>query len=228
MKKLNNSRYQQLLAWAAVACAALGFGLAASAQTNTLTTLAPDSNKDLGLYLSGDAGSSFLPDTDTSRFGFPGKLSARRGLRTDIAPGYNFLATDKFTLGGELETGLIYNHLSSVSKAGSSVTFRGDYYQVPMLGNLVFKAHPTPWCAPYVGAGAGGDYSWAGIHSPGFAGFQTSSSEIDPAAQALGGVRFKVSARCDVGVGYKFLAAFPAEGKYIGTHSVGASFSMRF
>jgi opacity protein-like surface antigen len=216
------------------ACTVLALGLTtASAQLAVAPPyVAPaytaDSSEDLGFCLSGDLGPSFIQNFQSSRFGFPARISARPGARFGVEPGYNFLATDALTIGGEFETGVIYNSLHSVSKPGAPWPLRGDYYQVPLLGSLVLKVHTGSFVEPYVGVGGGGDYSAARIRSPGFFGFRTRSDEIDPAVQGMAGVRFRLNRISNVGLGYKFLAAFPNQGQYIGTHSVLASFTVRF
>jgi hypothetical protein len=188
----------------------------------------PNAGNDLGFYFNGDLGPSFMPDFQSSRFGFPGSFSTRSGARLDAEPGFNFLAAGPLTLGGEFETGVIYNRLHSITEAGAATWYRGDYYQVPLLGNLVLKIHPDSLVVPYVGVGGGGDASWARIRWPGFFGYETRSDEVDPAVQAMGGVRFRLAPDCDLGVGYKFLAAFPNEGRYIATHAAAVTFTVRF
>jgi len=243
MRKLSTSKVQLFCARGLASCVIVAAGsVAAWAQAAPPTAYglsdyaAPkgtasgslDSGRDLGFYINGDACAALMPNFQSSRFGFPGNFRTDTGVRFGVEPGCNFLATDRLTLGGEFETGLIYNRLSSVRAQGSQRTLKGDYYQVPLLGNLVLTLHPNDFVAPYVGVGAGGDYSWAGIDSPGFSRHKTSSGEIDPALQALAGVRFRLNSRCDVGVGYKFLADFPDRGKYLATHAAMASFTMRF
>jgi opacity protein-like surface antigen len=226
-------KHQQVLFWARSAYTFLSLGLAtASAQVYVAPTTVPvygaDSSKDLGFYFDGDLGPSFMPDFQSSRFGFPGSFSARPGVRLGVEPGFNFLAGDRLTLGGEFETGVIYNYLYSIKEAGSPTSLRGDFYQVPILGNLVLKLHPDSFVVPYVGVGGGGDYSRARIHMPGFFDSETHNEEIDPAVQAMAGVRFRLNAICELGFGYKFLAAFPSEGRYFGTHSASVTFTLRF
>jgi opacity protein-like surface antigen len=227
-------KHRQLLLWSTTACAFLSLGLgAASAQVYVSPTyVAPaygaDSSQDLGFYITSELGPSFMPDFQSSRFGFPGQFSARPGVRFGAEPGFNFLATGKLTLGAEFETGVIYNYLNSVRNAGAPTPLRGDYYQVPLLGSLVLKFHPDSFVIPYVGVGAGGDYSDARIHTPGFFGSGTWDSQIDPAVQAMAGIRFRLNSVSDVGFGYKFLAAFPNSGTYIGTHAALATFTVRF
>jgi opacity protein-like surface antigen len=157
----------------------------------------------------------------------------RPGVRFGVEPGFNFLSSDAITLGAEFETGVIYNYIHSISDAGAPTSLRGHYYQVPLLGNLELKLHTDSIVVPYVGIGAGGDYSEARIHTPGFFGFgdglgQTRDDQISPAAQGTAGVRFRINPMFDVGVGYKFLADFPNSGRYIATHAVEATFSVKF
>jgi opacity protein-like surface antigen len=182
----------------------------------------------LGWYLGGDLGPSFLQNFQSSRFGFPGGFTARTGFRFDLEPGYNFLTAPALTLGGEFETGILYNYLSSVTENGFSGSLHGDYYQVPILANLVVHFHTDSIVLPYVGVGGGGDYSEARIHSPGFFGYENTNDRIDPAVQGMAGVRFRINPVTDVGLGYKFLAAFPSGGHYIGNHSILANFVVHF
>jgi opacity protein-like surface antigen len=183
-----------------------------------------------GFYLGSDLGPSFMPDFQSPRFGVPASFSANSGVRFDVAAGYNFVRTDRLTLGGEFETGVIYNYLNTVWLAGSPTPLRGDYYQVPLLANLVLRLDPDSFVVPYFGIGAGGDDSSVRIHLPWYYGYGygTSNDELDPAVQAKAGLRFRLNSFTDMGLGYQFLAAFPSEGRYVGTHSVTASVSMRF
>jgi hypothetical protein len=242
MKNIPMVKHRLLLLWSTTACAILSVGLvAASAQVYAAPTyVAPaygaDSSQDLGFYITSDFGPSFMPDFQSSRFGFPGSFSARPGVRFGAAPGFNFLATGKLTLGAEFETGVIYNYLNSVTAttppmgfgAGATAPMRGDYYQVPLLGNLVLKFHPDSFVIPYIGVGGGGDYSDVIIHTPGLFGSSTWDDQINPAVQAMAGIRFRLNAMSDVGFGYKFLAAFPNSSSYIGTHAAVATFTVRF
>lgn len=237
--RLSTIKHPKICVLGLAACAVFSLGpVVASAEVYAATSpvappyVAPhydaDFSKDTGFYASGEVGPSFMPDFQSSRFGFPGSFRMDTGLRASAELGYNFLATSRFTLGGEFESGLIYNRISHVRDAGSPLSLRGDYYQAPLLNNLVLRLHPNSFVTPYVGVGGGGDCSWARIDKPGFYGSETHSDRVDPAVQGMGGVRFRLNDRMDVGLGYKYLAAFPNEGKYIGTHSVMANFTVRF
>jgi opacity protein-like surface antigen len=186
------------------------------------------SDRDPGFYLNGEAGPSFMPNFQSSRFGFQGNFQMDTGTRVSAEPGYNFLATERLTLGGEAEISGIYNRFSHVQESGVQLSRRGDFYQMPLLANMVLKFHTDSFVIPYIGIGGGGDFTWARIDSPGFSGHDDHHDEIDPAVQAMGGVRFRLNPNMDLGLGYKFLADFPNEGKYIATHSVMVSFSVKF
>jgi len=234
MKEPSAMKHRQTPALGLAAGAVLFAGLTvASAQVDVASAYVPppyaaDSGKDLGFYVNGDVGPSFMPDFQSSRFGFPGNFRMDTGVRSSAELGYNFLATRRLTLGDEFESGAIYNHISHVWDAGSPISLRGDYYQVPLLDNLVLKFHPNSFCAPYVGVGGGADCSFARIHSPSFSGSHDSSDRVDPAAQGMAGVLLRLNSNMDVGLGYKFLADFPDKGKYIATHAVTANFTVRF
>jgi opacity protein-like surface antigen len=235
VKKLLSSP-RELRTFSAVAGALLALGATiASAQTPPAPAYAPptpvylpSSSHNLGFEFGGDLGVSVLPDFNSSRFGFPGRFSTRPGMSLGLEPGYNFLSSSQLTLGAFFETGILYNHIKSVRDAGVWTSLRGDYYQVPLLGELELKFHPNSIVAPYIGVGGGGDYSAARLHPADFYGVHSSSDRIDPAAQAMAGVRFRINSNADVGLGYKFLADFPSSGQYIGTHSALATFTMRF
>jgi opacity protein-like surface antigen len=234
MKKSSNMQYEQMRIPCLATCAIFSLGLAVSSAQNSVATsyVAPrpvaDSGTDLGYYLNGDLGLSIIPDFQSSRFGFPGNFHMDEGIRFGLEPGYNFLTLGDFTFGGEFETGVAYNRIASVWAAGLPTSSRGDFYQVPLLGNLVVSFHPCTFVEPYVGVGGGGDCTWARIHSWDFFGTHMNNDEVDPAMQAMGGVRFRLNSLCDVGVGYKFLADFPSSGKYVPTHDILASFTVKF
>ncbi|HEV7924793.1 MAG TPA: outer membrane beta-barrel protein [Verrucomicrobiae bacterium] len=234
MNRLCNARPSHTHVSAIAIGAALCLGLsAASAQVTVppiyaMPAYSSSAGNDLGFYLNADFGPSFMPNFQSSRFGYEGNFNMRPGVRADVEPGFNFLSTGALTLGGEFETGGIYNRIHSLTQAGSVVSYGGDYYQVPLLGNLVLKLHPDSFVAPYVGIGGGGDWSRARIPSPGFFGPYERNDQLDPAVQAMGGVRFRLAPNIELGVGYKFLADFPSEGRYIATHAAAATLSVWF
>jgi opacity protein-like surface antigen len=147
------------MATGAALCLGLTTGSAqlVAPQTYVMPAYSSSWGRDLGFYFSSSAGPSFMPKFQTSRFGYEGNFSMQTGGRFDAEPGFNFLSTDVLTLGGEFETGVIYNRICSVNQADSPASFSGDYYQVPLLVNLVLKFHPGSFVVPYIGVGGGGN-----------------------------------------------------------------------
>jgi len=185
---------------------------------------------EVGFYLGADLGADFMQRVQTTRFGFGTAFTPRAGTRFGIEPGFNFLSTPYLTLAGEFETGVSYNYLSGVNVPAVPYAVHGDYYQVPLLGNLILKLKTDSIVEPYVGIGGGGDYSSVTLRNYGYGyyGYRTSSDEVDPAVQGMIGVRFHVSPWSEVGVGYKYLAAFNGGGNVINTHTAQASFTVNF
>jgi opacity protein-like surface antigen len=185
---------------------------------------------DIGFCFSANLGLSLMPDFDSSRYGVPGHFSPDAGVRFTVAPGFNFIRSDPFDFGAEFETGVIYNHLRSVTLAGNPMNYHGDFYQVPLLVNLVFKAHPTRDLTPYVGVGGGGDVSSTHLrdfdNGDDFHHHDRYKTDADPAVQAMIGVRYRVWRYMEVGAEYKYLADFSSS--TIETHSILATFTMEF
>jgi len=184
---------------------------------------------DIGFCFSAGLGLSLMPNFNSPRFGVPGHFSPDAGVGFSVAPGFNFVRSDPFDLGVEFETGTIYNHLRSVTLEGNPYNYHGDFYQVPLLVNLVFKAHPTRYLTPYVGVGGGGDVSEAGLHDY-YNGYyyyhEHYKTDADPAVQAMAGVRYRVWRFIQAGIEYRFLADFSSS--TIETHSVLGTFTMEF
>jgi hypothetical protein len=187
MKKLCMNYCHSIRTLTAATRAVLALG---SVNASAQTAIAPpppyiaDPDHDLGFYLNGDIGPSFMPNFQSARFGSPGTFSLRPGAGFGIEPGYDFLNVNPFALGVNFDTGVIYNQIRHLNMGGATF-YHGDYYQVPILGGLELKIHTGTFVVPYIGVGGGGDYSWARIHSRGVTtfGYETHSDEIDPAVQ---------------------------------------------
>jgi opacity protein-like surface antigen len=185
---------------------------------------------DVGFTFSAGLGPSLMPDFDSSRYGVPGHFSPDTGVRFSVAPGFDFVKSDPFDIGAEFETGVIYNHLRGVTLAGDPNTYHGDFYQVPLLVNLVFKAHPMRNLTAYVGGGGGGDVSESHLRDYFYDNYyyyrNHYKTDADPAVQAMAGVRYRVWRFVEVGLEYKFLADFSSS--TIETHAVMGTFTMKF
>ena len=160
-----------------------------------------------GLFLNTDVGASFVT-------GLPSGVDP--GIRFSLVPGYRLYNDDLFAISLQFDTGLVWNQFS-----GSA---RGDLYQVPFLVGFEYAFHTGSIVEPYIGVAGGGVYSDFDPYSR----FQGSESEVNAAAQAMAGIRFKLSDHVEIGAGYKFLATWPSNVDYLGTHSASVTFVLRF
>jgi opacity protein-like surface antigen len=226
------------LSGTALTGALVAFG-ASSASTQVAQAYVPpppqaysyyEPSHDSGFHLEANMGPSIMQDFNATRLGFQGRFSTDPGVRADIAPGYDFFTKGKLTLGADFETGFIYNRIDKVKVDGVKTWTRGDYYQLPFLGGLELKVHANSYITPYLGVAGGGDFSEARLRDPWeIAGAKHHDDRVDPAVQGSTGVRFRVTSNCQVGLGYKYLAALGSGGnKDTATHAVLASFNVNF
>lgn len=176
-------------------------------------------------YVHTDAGVNLLQDITVP--GTSDKVSSDAGVRWSLAGGYGFQLAPHWNLGVELETGVLYNSLSSVSAGGTKTSLGGDFVQVPLLGNLVLNYHAGRW-SPYIGVGGGADVSSITINSVGSAPVSSIGSETDPAFQAMAGLNYQLSEHSELGLGYKYMASFPNGLNALVNHSVVAAYTLHF
>jgi hypothetical protein len=162
-----------------------------------------------GGFLNTDIGASFIT-------GMPSSVTVDPGLRFSLVPGYRIYNDDLFSVSLQFDTGLIWNQYHG----GGT---RGDLYQVPFLGGFEYAFHTGSIVEPYLGVEGGGVYS--NFTADGPVGAQNA---VNGAVQGMAGIRFKLSDSAEIGVGYKFLATFPSNVDYLGTHSASVTFIVRF
>src|SRR5690349_12940037 len=90
---------------------------------------------------------------------FPGEFTTDNSVKFD--PGFHFGMAIGHELmcryvSVELESGFNYNSLHSIAGASDS---SGNFYRVPVLGNLVLKYPNRSRITPVIGAGAGAHWS---------------------------------------------------------------------
>ncbi len=171
-------------------------------------------------YLGVDTGLALQPSLtieDTSQASWfhdplPQKASFDPGLRLDVSGGLHLSQSWK----AEIELGFIYN-------SGSTL----DYFQVPILANVIYTLPLHGPMSAYAGAGAGGV---AGVLWNGFFG---SEDSFTFGYQGILGVKYAVNDGLDLALTYKFLGTTEHDvgvATVDGTlsHSILASFTFRF
>jgi opacity protein-like surface antigen len=162
-----------------------------------------------GWYLGVDTGLALqqeLTIEDTSQASWfhdplPQKASFGPGIRLDVSGGVHLSESWKT----EVEVGFIYN-------PGSSL----DYFQVPMIANVIYTLPLHGPISAYVGAGAGGvaGVLWSDLFS--------SEGGLAFGYQAIVGVKYALKEDLDLGLSYKFLGT---TGHDLGAARVDGTFS---
>jgi len=128
----------------------------------------------------------------------------------------------------------------TVPQGGLGGSPRTDLFQVPFMAGFEYSFHAGSGIEPYIGIAGGGVYTdwqnhWGSDQGrddggPGQrdSGITEHQSSVSGAVQGAAGVRYKLNDHIEIGVGYKFLACFPSNVDYQGTHSVSATFVWRF
>src|ERR1043165_3705535 len=192
-----------------------------------------------GGYFHAGAGVAIADKVDLKTFFDPtpgSRIEFDPGFRLSVAGGYNFCPF----MGVELETGVIYNSFKNVEGIGD---MDASLSHVPMMANLVLK-YDQPNCPviPYIGAGAGGDFSVVylnqvnteSVFADGWA-----DTSLNFAWQAFGGVRYKLTDHMSIGGAYKYYSVHRANYDFAGvrdaiqlgkanTHSFLVDFSIAF
>jgi opacity protein-like surface antigen len=161
------------------------------------------------LYFRTEAGPAFLntlrADYGIGHFEEPTDV----GTRVDLTFGCHF--TSSFA--AELNGGMVWNKLLDMAQH--------DFYQVPIMGNLVWKP-AYGRLAPFVGAGAGGVDL---ILVPHAFSLPTERHFVF-GAQAFAGVGYRLTRACELGLSYRFLGAASENFRNGGgTIRVGPAFS---
>lgn len=192
------------------------------------TSLRAEDGGHTGPYFTADGGLSLLEDITSGYGGITGTVSSKPGFRLSIAGGYDFYASSSMSVGAELETGLLWNSLDSVTAGGSSASLSGNFLQVPVLANLVAKFQAGQKWSVYLGGGGGMVFNNLTVDSVGGSPADLSANETDAAVQGMAGLLYKLNENSEIGVGYKFLATFPEGIDRITSHAFSLVYSLRF
>jgi len=179
-------------------------------------------------YLNIDAGVSLVQN-----------LNIKGGNTIELNPGARFGGAFGWQfsqpLAAEFETGLTLNSVDKIGGvAVSSYGGRADIYQIPMLVNLVYTLPVQGKIKPYIGVGGGGIATVADMQTP-LGGID--DTDFTFGYQGFVGVKWALSERADVGLGYKFLASLDHSWSSRGvtlktdaafTHSLMLSFCWKF
>ena len=184
--------------------------------------------KSEGPFLNVEAGAAFVQDVSGNLDGVSGSARFDPGFRLSLNPGFTLYRNKTYEVAVQFETGFIYNSWDSVEVEGTRFSTTGELWQVPFLAEVVYGFNLGPRCKAYIGAGGGGLYNSTTLDSLNGIAVNTSSSETDWAVQALARLNYQLDERSEIGLSYKFLAFFPGDIDYVGTHTLSLDYTIHF
>lgn len=175
-------------------------------------------------------------------------LSLNPGIRFDLPFGVN--ATEWFSF--EFAPGVIWNSFQSIKGQGTisgdslapftgegSLTLGGNFVQIPIMANFIFKIPTGTKWTPYIGGGVGGNYNYVTVTS--ISGVPEPSEIKDNCwsmgYQGIAGFDYECTKEISLGLRYIFtgstqqvfqgdLAGFSTQGSF--THTVNLTCTARF
>ncbi len=165
-------------------------------------------------YLGLDAGLALQPDITLKYAGGEDRLVFDPGVRLGLSGGVHLHPSWR----AELELGFIYNSVDARTQ---------DYFQMPILANLIYSVPLRGPFSAYAGAGVGGVYTvfWTDLWS--------TEEGLAFGYQGIAGVKYALNDGLDVGLSYKLLGTIehdlgPARSEGTLTHSILAAFTFKF
>jgi opacity protein-like surface antigen len=201
--------------------------VAAAAVALAATDARADERKD-GPYMHADLGAHWIQDVKTRVAGERVTVKVDPGIRFSVGAGYRIHPTEMVAIGFELDTGFIWNSLDRLRVGAFSGSLSGDVWQVPFLANGVLTLEPAPRWALYLGGGGGGIYSRTSIDRVFGLRVRADGSDVSGAVQALGGLRYEITDRASLGLGFKWLNVFVSGDPDVRQHSIGLNYNLSF
>jgi len=112
-------------------------------ESGKLSVFSDEANPLTPFYVRTGIGLSFVTSVDYPDFGISGNVEMQPGFATSVMLGAQFHDNIAF----EIEGGLLYNsvyqnQLEGISAAGMSQVTNIQLFQVPMMGNFIFRTDP--------------------------------------------------------------------------------------
>jgi opacity protein-like surface antigen len=159
-----------------------------------------------GLYGWYEAGGAMVADAKVRDF--PDEVTDNNRVKFD--PGFHFgIAIGREVtryVGLEVESGFNYNALHSISEATAN---NGNFYRVPIMGNVVLKYPNRSRFLPVIGAGAGAQ--WLSFDAQNITLGATTLDEDQDAwtftYQGYAGVAYRFQENMSLGIFYHYIVA---------------------
>lgn len=159
------------------------------AESGKLSNLGDEANALTPFYVRTGIGLSFVASVDYPDFGISGNVEMQPGFATGVMLGAQFHENIAF----EIEGGLLYNsvyqnQLEGISASQMSQVTNIQLFQVPMMGNFVFRTDPLADSKIRLVAGGGAGGIFRQVFISGSPNDNTRSQTLS-AFQGFGGVQ---------------------------------------
>jgi len=198
-----------------------------TADASSLSGIGAEASALTPFYVRTGIGLSFVTTVDYPDFGMSGDVPMQPGFATGVMLGAQFHENIAF----EIEGGLLYNsvyqnQLEGISAKDMTQVTNIQLFQVPMMGNFVFRTDPLAGSMVRLvaGGGAGGIFRQVFITgSPN----DVTRSQTEPAFQGFGGVQINPG-EPDLMVDLQFRYLNSISGQSVPSMSIMGTVTIRF
>jgi len=196
-------------------------------EAETQNPLETDPSQLTPFYVRTGVGLSFVTSVSYPDFGISGNVPMNPGFATGLMLGAQFHDNIAF----EIEGGLLYNavnenQLSGISAAGMNQVTNLQLFQVPMMGNFVFRTDPLAGSRVRLVAGGGAGGIFRQIFITGGPNDTTSSQTLG-AYQGFGGIQINPG-EPDLMVDVQFRYLNSISGQSVPSMSMMGTVTIRF
>ena len=197
------------------------------AESGKLSVLSDEANPLTPFYVRTGIGLSFVTSVDYPDFGISGDVPMQPGFATGVMLGAQFHDNIAF----EIEGGLLYNSvyqndLDGISSTQMTQVTNIQLFQVPMMGNFVFRTDPLADSKIRLVAGGGAGGIFRQVFITGSPNDNTSSQTLS-AFQGFGGIQINPGVP-DLMVDVQFRYLNSIAGQSVPSMSIMGTVTIRF
>jgi hypothetical protein len=198
-----------------------------AAETGASTTAEGDASALTPFYVRTGIGLSFVTTVDYPDFGISGDVPLQPGFATGLMLGAQFHENVAF----EIESGLLYNsvyqnQLSGITATDMTQITNLQLFQVPMMGNFIFRTDPLAGSMVRLVAGGGAGGIFRQIFITGGPNDITRSQTVS-AFQGFGGIQINPG-EPDLMVDVQFRYLNSLAGQSVPSMSIMGTVTIRF
>ena len=197
------------------------------AESGKLSVLSDEANPLTPLYVRTGIGLSFVTSVDYPDFGISGNVPMQPGFATGVMLGAQFHDNIAFEIEGGLFYNSVYqNDLDGISSTQMTQVTNIQLFQVPMMGNFVFRTDPLAESKIRLVAGGGAGGIFRQVFITGSPNDNTRSQTLS-AFQGFGGIQINPG-EPDLMVDVQFRYLNSIAGQSVPSMSIMGTVTIRF